>query len=578
MEDVLIVLLAVASALSLFVGLAQALDGRSRRVPLRRAHALSPHHRRAAPAATPTEAPRARGGRIFSDAAPATAPRSATVAEPNPADVSGALAASDAAPNVAAAEPPAARMEPEQISLLDVPAEAPVSIEPEVAAIEEMEAEAERIAVPEPVRAAEPARAPEVVSMPESAEPEPMAAPLGAPAPAAAADLVAEAAGLLKAGQHEALLAALEPALRIRGRARNRAPASYERALLSAMAGLAHRARGDEASMRAAFEQGVRALPKTDVNGSEHRVMPLAESVGSRLLADGEAAGDGSPATLAALRLAVGLLRGVAIVQGSQPAADFAAAPAVPSLDPTAADAGGDDLPPWGKALRAHLAVERARDAVATAAERRLGGFLGKRDHTGGHRWLREVMGWDELGDRRAPLEDAYWQSVGGEVTRLTGSAVESGDDLTSATEALESAEALVAALPRESAESPRFDDLRRRIWWGHIKLGLQRLEGGDSTGALEPLYRALHLAGGDEDREAETRHALAQALDAQAAEASARIEGLLEAGDRIGAETAGQELCRAIDRGLAEGVSQEELVDALAKRQDVMARIAQAV
>jgi hypothetical protein len=163
---------------------------------------------------------------------------------------------------------------------------------------------------------------------------------------------------------------------------------------------------------------------------------------------------------------------------------------------------------------------------VATAAERRLGGFLGKRDHTGGHRWLREVMGWDELGDRRAPLEDAYWQSVGGEVTRLTGSAVESGDDLTSATEALESAEALVAALPRESAESPRFDDLRRRIWWGHIKLALQRLEGGDSTGALEPLYRALHLAGGDEDREAETRHALAQALDAQASGASRASRG----------------------------------------------------
>jgi chorismate mutase len=75
-----------------------------------------------------------------------------------------------------------------------------------------------------------------------------------------------------------------------------------------------------------------------------------------------------------------------------------------------------------------------------------------------------------------------------------------------------------------------------------------------------------------------ETRHALAQALDAQAAGASARIEHLLEAGDRAGAEMVGEELCRAIDRGLAEGVSQEELVDALAKRQNVMARIAQAV
>jgi len=175
-------------------------------------------------------------------------------------------------------------------------------------------------------------------------------------------------------------------------------------------------------------------------------------------------------------------------------------------------------------------------------------------------------------------MEDAYWQSVDGEVGRLAESALESSADPAGATAALESAEALVASLPSGSAEAPRVAELRRRIWWGHVKLGVHRLEGGDPTGALEPLYQALRRAGGDADREMETRHALAQALDAQATGASARIEGLLEAGDRAGAETAGEELCRAIDRGLAEGVSQEELVHALAKRQSVMARIAQAV
>jgi len=272
----------------------------------------------------------------------------------------------------------------------------------------------------------------------------------------------------------------------------------------------------------------------------------------------------------------VGLLRGVAVAQGSDSPAESAAV--FPPLDAAPVDAGGDDLPSWGKALRAHLAVERARDALATAAGHRLDGFLGKRDHTGGHRWLREVMGWEELGDRRAPMEDSYWQAGGGEVTRLAGSALESSDDPAGATAALESAEALVASLPSESTQSPRFAELCRRVWWGHVKLGLYRLEVGDPGGALEPLYRALRRAGGDADCEMETRHALAQALDAQAAGASARIENLLESGDRAGAETAGEELCRAIDRGLAEGVSQEELVHALAKRQSVMARIAQAV
>lgn len=578
MEDLLIVLLAVASGLSLFVGLAQALDGRPRRVPLRRrAHALSPHHRPAA-TTTPSAAPRPSAGRTFTDAAPATALRAAVVAEPEPVAALEPIAAFEpvvapAATEVAlpaAAEPTIpARPAPEQISLLEVPIDAPPRpAEPELVAetVEGAAADVSaRVAVVEQASASEPV-----------AEPEPATAPqtTATSAPAAAADLMGEASRLLKAGDHAGLLAALEPVLKVPGRARNRAPASFERALLSAMVGLAQRGRGDEVATRAAFEQGVRALPKTD--DYEPRVMPLAESIGSRLLTDGQAAGDGSAATLAALRLAVGLLRGVAVAQGSQPPAEAAAA--LPPLDTAPVDAGGDDLPPWGKALRVHLAVERARDALATAAGQRLDGLIGKRDHTGGHRWLREVLGWDELGDRRAPMEDRYWQAVGGEVTRLAGGALESSDDPAGATAALESAEALVASLPSESAKSPRFDELRRRVWWGHVKLGLHRLEVGDASGALEPLYRALSRAGGDADREMETRHALAQALDAQAADASARIENLLEAGDRAGAETAGEELCRAIDRGLAEGVSQEELVDALTKRQNVMARIAQAV
>ena len=50
-----------------------------------------------------------------------------------------------------------------------------------------------------------------------------------------------------------------------------------------------------------------------------------------------------------------------------------------------------------------------------------------------------------------------------------------------------------------------------------------------------------------------------------------------LGAADHAAAEAVGQALCRAIDRGLAEGVSQEELAGALDKRQHVMGLIAQA-
>jgi hypothetical protein len=268
----------------------------------------------------------------------------------------------------------------------------------------------------------------------------------------------------------------------------------------------------------------------------------------------------------------VGVLRAVATAQPGELGTGT-----VGDLDQAAAGAGADELPPWGKALRAHLAVEQARDALATAAERRLAGFLGKRDHTGGYRWLKDALAWEELGERRATVEDAYWQSVGGEVVRLTGQALEAGTDLPSATASLRGAEAVMQALPEEATRSPRIDEVRRRLWWGHTKLAVQRLELSDVEGALGPLYEALRLAGGDADRESETRHTLAQALEAMAAGVSEAVEDRLRSGDRAAAEAAGQELCGAIDRGLAEGVSQEELAGALATRQHVMSRIAQA-
>src|SRR5262245_18251696 len=208
MEDVLIVLLAVAAGLSLFVGLAQALDGRPQRVPLgRRAHALSPHHRPAT-TATPSPAPGPRGGRIFSDAAPATALRAAAVAEPEP------VAAPEgepvvlpeqmtmlepvtarAAPEVAspaAVEPTPARPAPEQISLLEVETPARPA-EPEPVA-EKAETAAQALATVEAAEALGPAPAAADTEVPASA-------------PVAAADLMGEAARLLKAGQYEALLA-----------------------------------------------------------------------------------------------------------------------------------------------------------------------------------------------------------------------------------------------------------------------------------------------------------------------------------------------------------------------------------
>ncbi len=542
-EEVLIFLLALASGLSLFVGLAQALDGRRARPSTWRAHAAPPARRQHAAEPRLAE-PRGHGGRIYADAAPADAKPTGTESE--------ALAAPAEEPTpggapvpvrpVPAAEPPP-RPGPRQISLLEPPSEA----------------------VTEPVSQV----VTEVASQ-AAAEPLPMETPSAAPV--APGDLVGGAMRLLRAGSHEELLGLLEPVLKPRGRGRARPAPSHERTLLWAMAGLASRARGDEAATRAAFERGLRDLPRAEGETPDGPLMPAAEWVGGQLLAGAESALEASASSLAGLRLCVGVLRAVATAQPGQ--LDSGAAG---DMDRAAGAAGADELPPWGKALRAHLAVEQARDALATAAERRLKSFLGKRDHVGGYRWLEDALRWNELGERRSTVEDAYWQSVGGEVVRLTGEALAAADDLPAATATLRTAEVLVQALPEEAARSSKMDEIRRRLWWSQTKLGVQRLEMNDVGGALGPLYEALRLAGGDAGRETETRHTLAQALEAMATDVSEAVEERLRSGDRAAAEAAGRELCGAIDRGLAEGVSQEELAGALAIRQHVMTRIAQA-
>ena len=536
-EELLISLLALASGVSLFIGLAQALDGRPRRVPLRRAHAQSPHHRThpLPPRAAET---RAHGSRLFSPPPGSPAAAAAVVAAP------------------------------EQLALIEAPPAQPTATA-EAAGPDESAPEA----APAPIMSERvDGRVEAPVAAMESATLEPLAAePVAAPASAATSpgDLVRECARLLQAGSHGALLAAVVPVLKARGRGRARAQASYDRALLWGMAGLASKAGGDEPGARAAFEQGLRALPKADMGEEDLPLFHIAEKVGAQLLAGGQAAGDVAGSTLSSLRLSVGLLRAVAIAQPGQTAAG--------NGDAAAAGRGADDLPPWGQALRAHLAVERAREALAAAAGRRLASFMERGDHAGGHRWLRDALGWDELGERREAVEDGYWKPLGDEISRLSARALEPGAEAAAATAALESAEAVAGALPRAAHESPRMEEIRRRLWWAQTKLGMLRMESGDATGALDLLYRALRLAIGDPDRESETRRVLAEALEVQAAGASERIEGLLQSGARAAAEEAGRELCRVIDRGLAEGVSQEELAGALGKRQHVMSRIAQA-
>ena len=279
-----------------------------------------------------------------------------------------------AVPGVAPADTPTAtedRPRPEQISLLDA-APSPESTAPETPALESPDSgpgpslAAPDSVAPPPVSMAAPVEEETVVAAPGAPIPEEAATPVTAPPDAQPADprpdepepvpapapaglspaLVAECARLLTSGHPGEVRALAEPLLTRRARGRGgRTPASYDRALLWCLVGLAHRHAGDEeAGLRAAFEQGVRALPRNDAGGPDPAVVALANSLGGQLLASGEAATDASGATLAELRLSVGLLRGVAVAQPGH------AADASDAGGPEAS--GGDELPPGARRSR----------------------------------------------------------------------------------------------------------------------------------------------------------------------------------------------------------------------------------
>ena len=59
-----------------------------------------------------------------------------------------------------------------------------------------------------------------------------------------------------------------------------------------------------------------------------------------------------------------------------------------------------------------------------------------------------------------------------------------------------------------------RREEVDQRLWWGYTKLGMRRVESGEYEDALDPLIHALRYGEIGPDRQAETRSALARALE----------------------------------------------------------------
>ncbi|MBI2525659.1 MAG: hypothetical protein HYV93_06720 [Candidatus Rokubacteria bacterium] len=386
----------------------------------------------------------------------------------------------------------------------------------------------------------------EQASAPELAAGE--AAAPAAPAAAATAprepELTEACMRLYQAGEHAQLLEAAGSALRSES-AESAPPATpCERAALWGLAGLAGQALGDRDGARQAFEAGLACLPGPEGLVPSPRVTALTVPIARHIVTGAEGAGGASPDMTAGLSLACALVETAAVAEPG--------------------DEGLGEL------------RTRARDAAGALVERSAAALLERRELAEASRVIQEALQSPDLPPaRRRALCDLLWTAVTGEVGRLTGQALQSTGEVGEALLLLDRAGEAVRRVPQDVVTPEQAEDLRRRLWWGHTKLGVERVEAGDAAGALPPLYRALALREMDAERQTQTRRALARALEAVAQRAQGEVEGLLAGGDRSGAEARGQALCRAIDEAFEQGLSQDELVTAIAKRQHVMALIA---
>jgi hypothetical protein len=274
----------------------------------------------------------------------------------------------------------------------------------------------------------------------------------------------------------------------------------------------------------------------------------IAAWLGRRLLASGEAAREGSELRMTALRLAVLWLD---VAQRSAGASDDA-----PAL------------------------AERSREAFCLAAEERVNGLIQTREFGGAHALIEEILGTSAVPPaRQEVLRDLLWQTVTGEVGRLVGQALhatpDAGSEKDTALACLQSAEAVVAAAPAEIFTAERRQDLGRRLWWGYMKLSAQRVESGDVDGGLEPLYRALSLAEADAERQGETRQTLARAVEELVDRLGQEALARLREGDLAAAMAESRRLSEVLDSALERGLSQEDLVGAVGKRQEIMLQLA---
>jgi len=316
---------------------------------------------------------------------------------------------------------------------------------------------------------------------------------------------------------------------------------------LWSLVGRSREALSDEHGARAAFEEAIRCAPEFERAAHLRHLAALTAVVGHRLISRVERAPETTTGEerISILRQAVIWLRqGVLAVPESEYVASLLA--------------------------RAHRGLWAAYGRTASA-------LLQRREFHGARRLLREALDDPDFpADRWEAFRELLATTFTGEIEQLTAHAVRSLDDgqEQAAQATLQGVENILASIPAETLVKVQREDANRRLWWGYTKLGLRRVGAGGFEEALEPFFRALRIDEVDPERRAETRAALAQALNHVIRERASRIDQLLEEGKLDPAVREGEWLRAVAEEGRLLGVREEELTTSLAVARPIMARL----
>ena len=214
---------------------------------------------------------------------------------------------------------------------------------------------------------------------------------------------------------------------------------------------------------------------------------------------------------------------------------------------------------------------QTARAELWPAYEQSAHKLLRRQEFGEARRLLREALEDPEIPAARvAPFEELLSGTFAGEIGQLTAQAIRSmqGARESEALAALRRAEELLGSVPDEALPPKRRQELDQRLLWGYTQLGVRRVEAGDHEAALDPLVRALKLAGIGPDRQAETRAALVRALEGVADVRALSIRELNDEGDRDGAVLRTQTLRELLRSCMELGLTAADLSVASARTQ----------